>query len=89
MYNTEIMKKLQKKSDNQFEETICETNMRHAFKKEFKTVNEVIFGWDKLNAIAFLILVCLFCIWCVTFFITYKPNEEQHESHDHHMGMHE
>lgn len=58
-------------------------NMR--FRKKFETVNEIIFGWDKFNAITFFIFILLFCVWCFTFFFTYNSNtvQENQSGHQH------
>lgn len=61
-------------SDNQSTERMGATNSTSAVTKEFKTLNDVIFGWDKFNATTLLILIVLFCLWCVIFFVLYDPH---------------
>lgn len=73
---------------NNSTETIFNTSTPCVYRRQFKSTNEILLGWDKFNARAFLSLLCLFCIWCITFFITYKPDvsNEGHEGHEGHGG---
>ena len=65
-------------------ETICGTNTRIVFKKEFKTVNHIIFGWDRFNSITLVLFVVLFCVWFVMFLTIYDSNAMSHGDHSAH-----
>lgn len=65
-------------------ETICSTSRRIVFKKEFKTVNDIILGWDTFNSITLVLFVVLFCVWCIMFFRMYDSSAMSHGDHSAH-----
>lgn len=57
--------------------------------KEYKSLREIIFGWDKFNSITSLVLIIALVLWSVIFFIAIEnkvTNSDNHGGHGEHGG---
>ncbi|KAK1127184.1 hypothetical protein K0M31_003733 [Melipona bicolor] len=65
-------------------------NSKVTFKKDFKSLDEIIFGWDRFNSVMLLVFILLFLIWAVTFFVSYNMygTDGHSTDHDHNHGSH-
>ncbi|CAD1471485.1 unnamed protein product [Heterotrigona itama] len=61
----------------------CGIDSKVTFKKDFKTLNEIMFGWDKFNSVMLFLFILLFLIWAVIFFASYDMDYKDHGGHDH------
>ena len=64
----------------------CGIDSRVTFKKDFKSLNEIIFGWDKFNSVMLFVFILLFLTWAVIFFLTYNMYYTDHDHDTDHGG---
>lgn len=69
----------------------CGIDSKVTFKKDFKTLNEIIFGWDIFNSVMLFVFILLFLIWAVIFFLLYDMHYKDgdhggHGGHGDHSG---